>query len=488
MGKVDASKEELKRELKLLRRRVTQLRRRAAEDRRLLCDLRRSEENKTIVLAHVSDLVAYRDRDMRTIWATESLADWIGCGGTEQMVGRVCYRARHGRDTPCPDCRVVQALETGERQDLDTRSPDGRRWRVTCTPVRDASGCIVGTVEVSHDITERARADEARAESEERFRRMAESVDDGLTIVENGRVVYVNDRLSEILGCPREELVNMTSVDFAAPEERARLSQVMQAATESGDRPWELEFWIVRPDGRRRCIRNRYSLSTDGERVLGRYIVTTDVTERKRTEQELQLSLQRLRDLLQETVNALASAIELRDPYTAGHQRGVTKLACAIAEQLGVLPERVEGLRMAALVHDVGKISVPAEILSKPGSLTETQFGLIKSHPETGWDVLKSIPFPWPVAEIVLQHHERLDGSGYPRGLHGDQIILEARILAVADVVEAVTSHRPYREALHIDEALAEISEHTNSLYDASVVDACVHIFRKRVFSLERTA
>jgi PAS domain S-box-containing protein len=487
MGDSNNSREQLTRELESLRRRVAELQEGASEAERSLRELRRIERDKAIVLEHVSDLVTYRDREMRTIWATKSLADCLGCGGAEEVVGRVCYRARHGRDTPCPDCMVLRVLETGRRQELDTRSPDGKCWRVTCSPVRDESGAIIGTVEVSQDITERARADAAREESEERFRTMAESIQDGLTIVEQGHVVYVNDRLSEILGLSKEKLLEMTSADFAAPEERARLRRVMQQAQEAGDHPSELEFWIVRPDGSRRRIQNRYSLSTDGERLIARYIVTTDVTEARRTERELHASLERLRELLQETVNSLASAIELRDPYTAGHQRGVAQLACAIADEMRLPEDRAAGLRMAALVHDIGKISVPAEILSKPGSLTETQFGLVRSHPETGWDVLKSIPFPWPVAETVLQHHERIDGSGYPRGLCGDEIILEARILAVADVVEAVTSHRPYRQALDIDEALSHISENRGLLYDAPAVDACLRLFREKDFSFQRT-
>jgi len=172
-----------------------------------------------------------------------------------------------------------------------------------------------------------------------------------------------------------------------------------------------------------------------------------ELAERKRAEEELRQSYVNLQRALERTVHVLVSAIEMKDPYTAGHQRRVTQLACAIAREMGLPEERIEGIRMAGLIHDIGKISVPAEILSKPSQLTDLEFGLIKMHPQTGYEVLEAIEFLWPVAQIVLQHHERMDGSGYPQGLSGDDIILEARILAVADVVEAMASHRPYRAA-----------------------------------------
>ncbi len=210
------------------------------------------------------------------------------------------------------------------------------------------------------------------------------------------------------------------------------------------------------------------------------------ITDRKRAEKRLRQSPERLREPLGRTVEVLASALELRDPCTARHQRCVTQLACAIAEEMGLAEEQTERLRMAALIHDVGKIQVPAEVLTKPGALTDAQFGLITSHPQTGCDVLSSIDFPWPVGQIVLQHHERMDGSGYPAGLAGEEIILEARILAVADVVEAVTSHRPYREALSVDRALQEISRSKGTLYDGEVVDACCRLFREKGFSFDR--
>jgi HD-GYP domain-containing protein (c-di-GMP phosphodiesterase class II) len=187
-----------------------------------------------------------------------------------------------------------------------------------------------------------------------------------------------------------------------------------------------------------------------------------------------------------ELVKRMGAEEELRQSYTAGHQLRVTQLACAIAKEMGLPEEQIEGIHMAGLVHDIGKINVPAEILSKPGTLNDLEFGLIKTHSQVGHNILDgTIEFPWPIAQIVLQHHERMDGSGYPVGLSGDEIILEARILGVADVVEAMASHRPYRPARGIDQALVEISQNRGILYDPEVVDACLKLFNEKRFKFE---
>ena len=186
--------------------------------------------------------------------------------------------------------------------------------------------------------------------------------------------------------------------------------------------------------------------------------------------------MRNLRRNLKGTIHALTAVVEMKDPYTAGHQRRVSGLAGVIAKDMGLSDEKIEGVRMAGLIHDIGKLSVPAEILSKPSQLTGTEFDLLKAHPQVAYDILKAIHFPWPVAEIVLQHHERMDGSGYPQGLKGDDILLEARILAVADVVEAMSSHRPYRPVLGIDKAKEEIRKNKGKLYDPDVVASCLRV------------
>ena len=185
---------------------------------------------------------------------------------------------------------------------------------------------------------------------------------------------------------------------------------------------------------------------------------------------------------MEATITALAGMVELRDPYTAGHQRNVSLLAAAIARDMGLSQHDIEGIRLAGVVHDVGKINVPAEILSKPGKLATAEFEIIKTHAQAGYDVVKGVDFPWPVAQMILQHHERLDGSGYPNGLEGDAIVIGARILAVADVVEAMMARRPYREALGLDAAMAEIEAEKGTRYDPAAVDVCLALFRENQF------
>ena len=199
-------------------------------------------------------------------------------------------------------------------------------------------------------------------------------------------------------------------------------------------------------------------------------------------------ALNALKEVLKSTVQAIATAVEMRDAYTAGHQRRVAALATAIAREIGLKEEQIEGLFLAATIHDVGKINVPGELLSKPGKLTSLEYQMLQTHVQTGYDIVKGVKFPWPIAQIILQHHERLDGSGYPQGLKGDAMLPEAKILAVADVVEAMMSHRPYRQALGVDAALAEIEKHKGRLYDPAAVEACVALFRGKEFEFDRVA
>jgi len=199
---------------------------------------------------------------------------------------------------------------------------------------------------------------------------------------------------------------------------------------------------------------------------------------------KLKKTMNALRKAIDGIVEAMGLTVEIRDPYTAGHQKRVAEIAHAIAIEMGISKQQIEGIRVAGVIHDIGKMAVPAEILSKPGKITEHEFGIIKSHPEVGYEILRKVDFPWPIAQIVYQHHERMDGSGYPQGLSGKDIILEASIMAVADVVEAMASHRPYRPALGIDIALEEISKNRGVFYDPEVVDACLRIFKEEKFKL----
>jgi HD-GYP domain-containing protein (c-di-GMP phosphodiesterase class II) len=213
-------------------------------------------------------------------------------------------------------------------------------------------------------------------------------------------------------------------------------------------------------------------------------VIITDITERKRAEENLKEILESLRKAIKTTIQVLGTASEARDPYTAGHQKRVADLARAIATEMGLPHDTIEGIRMAGSIHDIGKLSIPAEILSKPTKLTGLEFSLIKVHSQSGYEMLKDVESPWPLAQIIYQHHERMNGSGYPRNLKGNEILMESRILAVADVVEAMASHRPYRPTLGIKAALEEIEKNKGILYDNTVVDTCLKLFREKDYQL----
>jgi putative nucleotidyltransferase with HDIG domain len=242
-------------------------------------------------------------------------------------------------------------------------------------------------------------------------------------------------------------------------------------------------FW--RKDGT--CFPVEYASTPIHEKdhLAGTVVTFMDITERKHAEEALHQLLKKLRRNLMGTIQAMSSMVERRDPYTAGHEKRVSVLSRAIAHELGLPTDVIENIRIAASIHDIGKISVPAEILSKPGRLSDMEMKLIQMHSQTGYDILKDVDLPFPIAKIVLQHHERLNGSGYPQGVKIGEILFESRIVSVADVVEAMASHRPYRPALGIDTAFEEIEKNKGIFYDAVVVDACVRLFREKGFKLE---
>lgn len=220
------------------------------------------------------------------------------------------------------------------------------------------------------------------------------------------------------------------------------------------------------------------------ELVESNKMLKIEIENRKGVQHELEQSFENLKKVMHSTVKAIAMTVEKRDPYTSGHQHRVSALARAIAEEIGLSEDQTEGLYMAAAIHDIGKISLPAEILAKPVQLSSIELSLIQAHAQAGYDILKGVEFPWPIAEIVLQHHERMNGSGYPQGLSGDGILLEARIIGVSDVVETMASHRPYRPSIGMDKALEEIIQNKGTLYDAQVVDACLTVFNQKGFKL----
>jgi PAS domain S-box-containing protein len=218
------------------------------------------------------------------------------------------------------------------------------------------------------------------------------------------------------------------------------------------------------------------------ENVSGSVVVIRDITKKLEAEAKTMESLEKLRIAMGGIIQAMAYTVEKRDPYTAGHQRRVADLARTIATEMKLPADQIDCIRLAGVIHDVGKIAIPSEILTKPARLTDLEFSLVKKHPEVGYDILKNIDFPWPLADIVLQHHERIDGSGYPHGIRGENILLEAKIISIANVVDNMTSHHPYRAALGIEKAMEELAEGKGKKYDADATAVCQELFLKKKY------
>lgn len=318
---------------------------------------------------------------------------------------------------------------------------------------------------------------------EEKYLSILESVDAYMTLVDkNHNILWANEKAKKLFGrdivgktccqalykkkklCSNNETSCMTRQAFSRNRVIKRHSLKMKS------RNGKMMYF----EGTAKVV----SMDNDGKPSLVVKIFK-DITECKLAEEKLHENMKQMRRNLDCTIKAISRTVETRDAYTAGHQKRTTEIASAIAFEMGLSKQAIEAIRMAGVIHDLGKISVPAEILSKPGKLNDSEFSLIKQHPQTGYEILEGIDFKWSVADIVLQHHERVNGSGYPYNLRGDDILLEARILGVADVVEAMASHRPYRPARGIDEAFEEITMKKGILYDSDVVDAAIDLFTR---------
>jgi PAS domain S-box-containing protein len=335
-------------------------------------------------------------------------------------------------------------------------------------------------------ITDRKQAEEKLRESEELFRGYLECAPDGVCVSDlEGNLLYGNLMCEEIIGYRSEELIGKKFLELNILPGKSLNKAVQMLQENMEGRPTgPIEIDLISKEGRLIPV----EINTNVVQRMGQGIVLSfirDITKRKRAEEELKRTLESLRKAFGTIIQVMGSAVETRDPYTAGHQIRSADLGSAIATEMGLPQEKIEGIRMAGSIHDIGKLSVPAEILSKPTKLSDIEFRLIKEHAQHGYVMLKDVESPWPLAEIVCQHHERMDGSGYPRNLKGDDILMEARIMAVADVVEAMASHRPYRPGLGIDAALNEIGKNRVTLYDNAVADACLRLFREKGYQLE---
>jgi len=316
-------------------------------------------------------------------------------------------------------------------------------------------------------------------EREEWLATVLRSIGDGIIAMDgNGLVTFMNPLAEQLTGWSQAEAMDKPLAAVFTTKEDPSAAPVPASAHAE-------RLLKIRNGGEVPVEQTMTQILDVKNESKGNVLVFRDITLRRQADRELKESRNRLQLAMEGVVRAMSLTIEMRDPYTAGHQHRVSKLSCAIARDMNIDENLIEGIRMAGEIHDIGKIYVPAEILSKPGVLTDIEYTIIKSHPRVGYDILKNIEFPWPIAMIVAQHHERLDGSGYPAGLKGEEILQEARIITVADVVEAMSSHRPYRPSHGVEKALQEIRVNRGTLYDARVVDTCLVLFEDKGFSFE---
>jgi PAS domain S-box-containing protein len=390
-----------------------------------------------------------------------------------------------------------QGLPVTKRYEFRIVAKDGTvKWIDLSGETIILNGMQAGVISVL-DITGRKQSDEALRESEKKYRLLADKIPDIVFILNMDlKTIYVTPSVQTVLGFTQEERMLQTVEQQLTPESLERifntLARELELEKEGQSDPnrkivMELEYY--HKDGSTRWTETIVSGVRDEQGTLvAIHGMNRDITDHKKAREKLHETLDRLSKAMSTTIHVLAAAVEARDPYTAGHQTRSADLACAIAAEMGISREKIDGIEMAGSIHDIGKLSVPAALLSKSSKLTNVEFSLIKEHAVKGHEMLKGVDSSWPLAEIVYQHHERMDGSGYPRKLKDEEILMEARILAVADVVEAMASHRPYRPALGIEAALDEIEKNSGILYDKAVAEACLRLFRKKGYHLPEIA
>ena len=337
------------------------------------------------------------------------------------------------------------------------------------------------------EVTGRKRMEEALRASAERFRGLVEITSDWVWEADPDAVyTYSSPKSKVILGYEPEQLLGMTPFDLMLSDETDRFSEALVAAAYSREILAFTEITCIRKCGTPVHLETSVIPQFDANGKLAGFCgIARDITERHEAKIRLQQTLSKLQRTMECTIQAISLMVETRDCFTAGHQRRVSQLASSIATEMKLPSEQVEAIRIAGLLHDIGKIAVPIEVLSMPRNLTDLELALVKTHCQVGYDILKAVDFSWPIADVVYQHHERLDGSGYPRGLRGEDIMFEAMTVAVADVVEAMTAHRPYRAAPGIEKALEEISYNSDKLYEGEIVRACLTLFRQKGYQFK---
>ncbi|MBN3040920.1 MAG: PAS domain S-box protein [Candidatus Omnitrophica bacterium] len=434
------------------------------------------------VVDHMSDIALWIDSNGYIVYVNEAATKELGYSKSEFLKKNI-----HDIDLNFPQEAWRSQWEAAKREKtrtFETRimTKDKREFPVEISGNYIQFAGNEYLCAIVRDISERERVEEALRRSEHDKTTILNSLSELVVYYDTKmRILWANRATGEDAGVDCHKLTGKYCYEVWQNRSVACKGCPVKKALKTK----EIEQGEVISDAGQSWFIRAYPIKDLNEKMSGVVEVALNTTQQKKAEKESKLNLERSRRILEETVMALAATAERRDPYTAGHQRRVSQLACAIAEELGLEEEQIEGIRMASIIHDVGKVYVPSEILSKPSSLTDLEFSIIKTHPQIGYEILQPVEFPWPVAMIVLQHHERLDGSGYPHGISSDDILFETKILTVADVVEAMASHRPYRAAKGIKTAMDEIRQNKDVFYDSAVVDVCVKLFQKKKFRFD---
>lgn len=445
-------------------------------------NFRKSEREKDMILESMGEVLTFQDWDHRIFFANRAAREYLGLP-EDEIIGRKCYQLWAHSSKPCPGCPIEKAKISGKPESGEVRCPDGTWWDSTGTLLYGEDGSCKGFLRVAREITREKKDREMALEVESKYHHLFNASGSGLVMIDKeGIIQKVNGSFEDITGLQAslvEKKVHYSS--FLSSATLKDIKRYLRSGLRSGGRmSFRYECEAIVAGGRRIRIK---ALVAFLEKERNFIVSITDQTSLVETRWSLISSMRKLKKLNKGVVSAISKLTELKDPYTAGHQKKVAFLALAIAREMGLSRKKRELLETAALLHDVGKVDIPSEILNKPGKINDLELAIIKNHAETGYEIMKNIEFDGPVPEIIRQHHERLDGSGYPRGLEGEEILLEARILAVADVIEAMMSHRPYRPALPKEEALEEIEKKAGILYDPDVVKVSLKLFKKDNFT-----
>ena len=367
-----------------------------------------------------------------------------------------------------------------------TKTGDNIPVIFSSSAMMNGAGGMAGIVCIVKDISERKLAEENVKNAKDELQMILDSVPAIIFYKDiEGKFIRANKTMADSLQVPIKDIVGKTTEELFPKEQAENMRKDDKEVVISGKPKRNVIQPYTTPYGVRWQLTDKIPYKNKKGEITGVIGLAKDITVERKSEEELQQSYQKLKKTMDASIYTMSKMIEAKDPYTSGHQYRVCQLAIRIAQEMKLSQDNIEGIRVASLIHDIGKIGLPTEILSKPTKLSDIEFSLIKSHSQIGYDILKSIDFLYPIERIVLQHHERLNGSGYPNNLKGDKILLEAKIIGVADVVEAMSSHRPYRPALGIDKALEEISKNRDTLYDPEVVDACLKLFKEKKFKFE---